>query len=469
VVFFIPIDSYGQKKMQLNEIIQLVRNPAGKEFTKEEAERDPAGFLVAVHGGLKNLHMSLISEMMVFEFTKAKFLEDSKAKPMDNDHKKAVAIIDDIQRASRRANDAIAWVMLGFDRNSIKRLCYRNPRGNLKDQNPGSAIRTLNELNSDPYKLAIWTDATTSVNVGDILLSDLKKRRISCIELKEGKINRIVHELLDSGTEQDLSSFLSVYGDKGRIQLGRVVRQRKKYLQTLSILKENRGIDPITEEEIRIASLSTKDEHYFPELDALINEARKTGSSMTVVDDCLWLCAFVPTGRNRAEGKGIIEDFSKKVLSSEGDSLAEWLSSFSPHGNSSLYPVFNLKQGLNIPESMPIYLYGISEENIHDIIMDKILVLSFLSWPKYASLFRNRGFGFAWSSKKEGRREISRSRLRRGYIVGEQIPVISKERSSGWIGPGTIIRIIHDCVTPLCVVQQFLEGQQVLTSAPSAH
>lgn len=83
--------------------------------------------------------------------------------------KRLIEAADEAIPIWRRANDSIAWVMLGMDRNKVRRLCFRNPRAKLRDQNPAFVSEVLDKLNSVPMNLAIWTDATSCIDVGDCL------------------------------------------------------------------------------------------------------------------------------------------------------------------------------------------------------------------------------------------------------------------------------------------------------------
>jgi hypothetical protein len=443
------------KIMTLDEIIARLRCPAGETYTPEKMAADMFEFVAACNDGFKSVHMSLISEMMVFENVRERLLKKEPPTISGPELEASLSTIKALLRAARRANDAIAWTMLGGDRNTIKRLCYRNPKGNLKDQNPESVLETLAELNSNRFNLAIWTDTTTSVDVGDILLSNKKEGSLSCIELKDGKMNRIIFNVLKSGSPGVIEGFFKEYGDQGKRQLKRILKQQKKYGQSLDILRKNEGIDPIYDEEIKIAEVATPDANYHAELDRLIDTARISGFSISLIDDCLWLFALNVESHPT---KLAINEFSSIVISKEGDELEAWLKDFSPAGDiKKIYPVFSLVDGMDIPESLPIYLFGISNTNVHDVIMRKIQVFSFINWIKFAEAFRRRGAEFSWSSKIVGRRERSRPGLRRCFAISDRIPEITVRTNTVQMGPGMITRIIYDGTMPTCVVDQFIE------------
>src|SRR5205814_499021 len=88
----------------------------------------------------------------------------------------------------RRVNDAIIWLLMGAQRHVVKRLCLYRPRTFLQENNATSAMSTIAMLNSDPMSIAIWNDATSSVDIGDVTY--LKRvgadQELWFLELKEG-------------------------------------------------------------------------------------------------------------------------------------------------------------------------------------------------------------------------------------------------------------------------------------------
>lgn len=159
----------------------------------------------------------------------------------------------------------------------------------------------------------------------------------------------------------------------------------------------------------------------------------------------------------------MVSRFSKEVISQEGGQLEDWLSEFSPKQNSkNLYPIYNLKSGLLIPETLPIFLYVISAGNVRDVLLDRLIVLSFINWNKVKALFEERGAIFSWSTKKEARREKAKNIFLRSLLIGNRIPLITKNDINLNLGPGVIARIIFDGIRPRCVIEQQIECLDLL-------
>jgi hypothetical protein len=436
--------------LSLKQIINMIKNPAGNEFdTLEKVTKNRDKFIKAFHDGYKELHYSLIDEIMIFESAKENFLKEKLP------NKRIIKDLNEFLLILRRANDCIAWVMVGMDRHIIRRLCLRHTRGNLKDQNPGHALAVLEKLNSIPMNLGIWNDATSCIDVGDILLLDRENSRISCIELKEGIVNETIDQIIASGCKRAMYFFLKEYGEKGKKQFERTLKQTTTHGQAMELLDKEVGYDPTLGQRLIIKEVETPDEIYHKELNNLINDARKKDYSITLIDKCLWLFAFDHT---RFTYLDMINEFSKKVLQHDDGQLKKWLFEFHPKKNSSrLYPIHNLLSGLKIPEALPIFSFIISSSNILDILLNKIVVFMFLDWDEFSNLFKEKEIKLTWSTKKAGRREKVKPILKRPFLIGDRVPILQMKEFEMWIGPGVLTRIFFDGIRPRCIVNQEFE------------
>ncbi len=447
-------DKAGEHK-RLKEIIDTLRNPAGERFNQETPPINREEFIEAFHAGIKNLHYSLIEEIIVFEKIKEKLKEDKAREPRNRDILSSLKTINEMLMVWRRANDAIAWIIVGFDKNTIKRLSYDNPRSYLKDQNPRHVMEVLTSINESPMNLAIWNDATSCIDVGDITLLDKKENTLTFIELKEGKVNEAIQNVKQTGCERAAYYLFEQYGKKAIEQLKRSVKQEIKYAQSLHLLKDNKGIDPILQRELAILELAVPDEDYFPELDDLINEARVRDHSIRLIDDCIWAFAALKSKYSKRE---MIDMFSNTVMLNEGTELKEWLKTFGCKANENIIsPVANIWMGMELKDTLPIFLYDLSTTNVHDLIFGQITVLSFIAWHKFAPLIKKHGMDFEWSSKKEGRREKANLTSSNVFCITDKIPTIIKDGDRLFIGPGYVKRMLFDGIRPSCIAKQSLE------------
>ncbi len=445
----------ANENQRLKEIIDIVQKPAGEAFTMKPSLINMDSFIEAFHGGLKRLHYSLIDEIIIYEKIKEELIKDRAKDPKNIQLLLGIKTIKGMLLVWRKANDAIAWIITGLDKNTIKRLSHNNTRANLRDQNPGHVIEVLHALNSSPFNLAIWNDATSCVDVGDITLIEKKENRLTFIELKEGKINEAIQNAKKTGCTAAAYYLYKEFGDKALKQYERAIKQDIRYAQTLKILKENKGMDPVYKMDLAVTELKTPDEPYFAQLDELIEEAKYKKFSTRLIDDCLWTFAAYSEDYTRIE---MAEDFSKAVVDSEGPEFKEWLKEFSlSKSPRPLHPIMELWTGLEFPETLPIFLFDISPINIHDIILRRVVVFYFISWQKFTILLKRHGLGFEWSTKKEGRRERSSSKNVKAFFVDDRILTITKGSKQFSVGPGIIKRMIYDCVRPQCLLYQISE------------
>jgi len=308
--------------------------------------------------------------------------------------------------------------------------------------------------------LAIWTDATSCIDVGDILFCDKKNFRVACIELKEGITNLEIEQIIESGCERAIYFFLRKHGEKGKKQFERTIRQCQKYSQALNLIESDIGYDPKLREKLTLREVNTPTEYYHKELGELIDSTRKKGFSISLVDKCLWLFAYDKT---KFSYTNMIREFSKRVLSQDVGQLKKWLFKFSLAQDSlRLYPIYHLSNQLKTPEALPIYLFQISSLNVLDILLNNIIVLMFIDWNELKKIFEEKEIELTWSSKKEGRKEKTKPIFKRALIIGERIPILKMGKIDRWMGQGAILKMCYEGIRPKCIVDQYYEAYEPL-------
>jgi hypothetical protein len=106
----------------------------------------------------------------------------------------------------------------------------------LIESNPQSVAAVLDDINKDPQPIAIWNDATTFLDVGDITARRNGSKDLDFVEIKQGDINRAILGLNEAmilhrragepeKAEAALDAFYAKYGRSGFMQLMRVIKQ----------------------------------------------------------------------------------------------------------------------------------------------------------------------------------------------------------------------------------------------------
>ena len=427
-------------KPNLEWAIRTLRQPAGpaREYANPEAiEEHQEDFIRAFHSSLKELHAEAIRTILVMETMLRKTPPDPSA-----------ATVNDYIQIWRRVNDTIVWIILSGQRHVIKTLCHFKRRGPLANHGLSAVAHAMDELNANPYGIAICTDATSCVDIGDIVHVDKMVGRTSLIEVKSGHVN----EQIISSEMFGINDFIARYGQHGAEQVARYARQRKRMLQTLGVLNQDEGIDVLSGQPIRLVDCQVPDEDYDTELRDLLAEARSKEDVLGSVDGCLWIYATRNTGQSR---ESIRKRFRDKVLAMAQGPISDWLRK--DLSSPAAEPTFSLQDTLYYPFAIPIFLRGIEDDDTLDIIGGRSLVLMMFDWGRFQKLVRHTGAELRWSSSKAGRRAKSTSRYLRPLIIRGLVPQIYSENQSFDVGAPQFFRILYDGLRPSCWARQLSE------------
>ena len=285
-------------EQEIETVAHALKRPAGDSelfATPATLLSNHAAFVRACHETWKKSHSTALEWLQFHEG----FLLREKTHPLGP----SVKNFGEYNLAVwRRVNDAIVWSLFGMRRDKVKRLCLYKRRNLLAESNPRTALAMLEELNADPMAIAIWNDATSCVDIGDMLyIKNGLKPFPEFLELKEGAVNRAIVEFLETNEEsRDAASraFEDRFGPKGAKQLDRVLRQKKTGEQAISLLVNEKGVDPVTGYEIQVTETVNQPESYDGQLHELLDRAGNTEEGiLDCVDSCLWL--FAASGGRR--------------------------------------------------------------------------------------------------------------------------------------------------------------------------
>jgi len=357
----------------------------------------------------------------------------------------------------RRINDALVWLVIGQQSNVIRTVCHRKDRVRLSQANPGPMLKFLENVNADPETIVIWSDATTCVDVGDIVCRSYSGPLNGFIEVKEGVINEKIHDLMyTKGAPGEVVSrildFAEDYGPKAMKQLDRVVRQRQRHEQIADILDHDRGFHPHRQAEVIISESCVPDESYDSKLQAIIDsppEAR----SLSCIDRCLWV--YVDCN----PAVPIDEKFKhfQEALSLACPSSVQWLRQ--SLGDAEPFVAVPVEENLYCPEAIPLFLRQLRPETIRDLLIGRLThsVFLFFDWYVFGQLVGDLGAELAWSTAKTGRRNNARPEPQRLATFGGRIARIQLPNGHFIDGLSKIYRILFDGITPSSIAAQYIE------------
>jgi len=445
---------------ELPQIIGMLRQPAGDDprfATIEGMRRHRTDFLSHVHDAWKHLHNRALDEILKMEALLrspdspkfppgfASFLRYSKA-------------------IWRRVNDALVWSVLGFQGHHVRRLCHRRERLVLSHANPASIRRLLDKLNGDPLTFALWSDATSCVDVGDVISRSFSGGPSGILEVKEGPVNDRILELLslpgDVGAKgQQIETFARLHGDKGIRQLNRVAKQLDLLASVQKILQSDEGYDPHWQAQVFVREAHTQDQSYDNSLATMLNLSG--GAAMLeCIDRCVWVYIDRDPAKTLADR---VQAFSA-ALFERSPAIREWNRQW--HQSDILGAVFPLNANLFEPMAVPLFFRPFDQAIIRDILLGglKERILLYFDWVAYAAIVAGLGAKLTWSSRKGGRAQHSLPHHQRVMAVGERIPGIGLPNGRAIQGQSKVYRVLFEGILPSVVAAHYVE---MLRSAPA--
>ncbi|HEY2459382.1 MAG TPA: hypothetical protein VGI16_01175 [Candidatus Acidoferrum sp.] len=438
----------------LPNLIRMLREPAGDDprFASLEAiEANRQAFTEKVHATWKYLHGRSLDEILAIEG----ILTPDRRKKLPEDF---VWYLERTITLWRRVNDAIVWSLVRHQDHVIRTVCHRKERVRLTDANPKALRRFLDEINEDPLTIAIWSDATSCVDVGDVLCRSFSGKLDGFFEVKEGTMNDRILDLMGvKGTPdeivREIVAFADKYGTKAMKQLERVAKQRHRYNQYMDIIDDDRGFDPRREAEVTILESRIELKSYDDELQAAIDVSRHA-PALHCIDHCLWVYFDQNSSKTPAEK---IADFERELAKTSPTTLKWFREHFGP--NQPFEPVV-LEGNLTCPEAIPLFLRLLQPETVRDVLIGKLMfsVFLFVDWHELGRILADFGAELAWSTAKKGRTERTKPEPKRLLTIGDRIPRVQVSDGRYLEGFSKIYRVLFEGITPTSIAAQYVEA-----------
>jgi hypothetical protein len=354
----------------------------------------------------------------------------------------------------RRVNDAVIWSLFGGQRHRVKRLCLYRKRGNLSESNPEHAMAMLAEINARPMSIAIWNDATSCVDIGDLtVISDGRRPVPRFIELKAGTVNAAISELLRAeGERRDVAveAFKAKYGKKAVHQLNRVLRQKQISDQALELLIKEKGVDPVTGYQISVTETTVAPQTYDETLATILNTALTTaGEVIECVDGCLWIYA---NGERRWNWRKSTLRFLA-CLDERVPGFSDLRQANRPHWDRD--KVRRLSTGVYHPLARPLYLRTLPPAQIASLTLGVLRenVMLYLDWTCFGQLIQKAGGELKWGSPRDVGRARAMHPGLRPPIIGGRLPQIHVGEAIEHVTDPNLIEMFFDGVTPWSMAQ----------------
>ena len=440
---------------RLRWAIESLRLPAGGDprFASPDAisgNRDD--FVIEVHTTWKRIQVEAITNIMGIETRLAR----ADVLPI----KKGVEPwLRYSCRLWRRVMDAVVWAMVGKP-HMIRRLCANRPRPTLHESNPQAVGAILDQINDEPKSIAIWTDATTCVDVADII-ARRNSSELEFIELKQGKVNKVILDLHgtltalrnagdNDGAAKTIDEFFMTYGRSGFKQLMRVTQQLTRDYKLMDVVNNEIGTDPDVGMNVETVETDFGAETYDFELTACLREADEKGSAFRCIDGCLWIFVAPEASMSRRD---TVEEFSRRVFEVSPETKT-WL--FERLGKDVLHPVGTVDQWSFVPSAIPIFLRPLEIEDVVDIVFPAGRLIGrvwlFFDWMRFEKVIRDAGCELRWMKPRQVDGRFVEP------IIGKRTPrVVRSDVPGPMLGVSPMTKIMAEGIRPSSVAAQYFE------------
>lgn len=357
----------------------------------------------------------------------------------------------------RRVIDAIVWTLCGFELSTIRRLYMEQEPIDITDSNLNSELSFLESYKqSHPSGFALISDLSMIVQVGDIITKDISEGT-GIIELKEGRVNErvfeILHEYGENHCDHYLASVLSEEGKKVSEQFFRSVKQMHKDMLAVNIINEGQGEDPQSGKQVTVAESTLELATFNPVFLDVIKRASKTGRASQTIQGCLTIVAYDvahPASFTAQPNNTTLERPLKGKQKNEEDTTIRSM---------------DLRQTLIDPTTRPLFLCPLPESYIVDIAMERKIVKFYLSVPLWLQMFEEQGFTVRMLGKKETARMKQQANHGTQILeVNGQAVEIQKGSYKSLLGEGLLARMFTCLNTPLSMVDYFSEMERHFSS-----
>ena len=423
--------------------------PLGPHSSEEEKQV----YLRKIWEGWKWAQVYITSDLLFIHMFRAELQRLSKDARKNRDKGTAnrlaaiVKGLDHKEAILRMIANSIVWTMFGMERWRVRWLWTDTPPVSITSIGPQTSA-FVDEINDSPDSVALMTDITSLVSVGDVLVASWDYIRPIIYELKSGATNSRIVSLVDA-YQADIEKVpfheLEELGPHARKHFERVARQTEREQNFESIANNDTGKDPETGVDMRnvgeeVMVLDT----YDTVLGEIMSAATETGSVIECIDDCLWIGVYYAASLNNKPWQNFRQDIMDR-------------------GASGSSRIWNVQAASLHPRMQPIFLRNLPPESILDILIGNALVLAYVDWDAFFQQANHKGINARWTTRKErkGVTDIY-GRLEQAFRSDGHTPVFIKGESEYRPLGGTAQRIVVEGASPYSILQMVEEGLRLL-------
>lgn len=199
-------------------------------------------------------------------------------------------------RVLRRTADAFIWGMLSNEHSSIRRLPISGNTDNLSRDSIIDSLIAADEINKDPHRLAVVSDMSTFVHVGDLVTFSLQ-HGFQLVEVKSGTKNNELYQAAEfgftSGCPHFEENFLKDKSVNDIQQFKRIKNQMIRAGNALEAIHTGKGYDNLMKTPVSIEERNYRPEFFSMNIIKLAEEI-KAGKkwAIDVIDECVYLGVY---------------------------------------------------------------------------------------------------------------------------------------------------------------------------------
>lgn len=284
--------------------------------------------------------------------------------------------------------NTIPWTIFGI-KDHVPRRFYREPQNNINRKTLSEIYTAADQINKDPSRLAILSDLTTFMHVGDLIVMGLSDSSpgLSIVEVKTGSTNSKLLETLEFYEKSHCDKFMQLSAqnmtESERKQMSRILKQKLAMIQAAEVLEKDEGIDLSTNKPVRLIEPLSQPDTF----EDKVNDAYKTLSdnkdwAIGTIDECLYFGLY--KGQWREHGKVAMQ---------------MWMSSLN---KDCIY--IDFRSAFFDDLSKPITLQPIEKELTDKILTDEVSIYFALCFDDLISECQKNNVDCSFVSRKESER-----------------------------------------------------------------
>lgn len=417
----------------------------GKEISQDFIKKHNELFLTACYGGQKLAQDLLLKEIIYYQ----NILRDTKDNLKEARRKRdkvlenmLLALINQTEyrlKILAHIADSIAWILIRGQIHIARRLFMGDEGVKFLDSNNlQSLIVVAQKINKEPLKIALISDITSYIQVGDLLIVNPEGFQLA--EVKEGKVNVEILEVFNLYQNFDIENINKTVFDnieESKLkQIKRMLRQHKRASDVMEVIKNDEGFDPKFDRSIKVLTPSVRTVKYYDIIDKLVKVLESQVSAYTCIDDCLHIGIYRDEGLALAEGE--IETLISK--NTPNYYMFDWLSIISQ-------------------VSEPIFTKPLPKPFIFDVLLNRIKVIIGLDLDAFINTCNRNGTPARWMSKKETA-QVSQMGSSKFLVIknGRGIAINTGEKSEDIVlGGGVISKMIFDNIYPSNIILSLIQ------------